>query len=113
VSLVGLFGRSSGEHANPFLAFWEKSITPWRATCYCHMTDKCHGLPITLKHDVVALGIERVRGHCLIMLLDTWIAGSGWQARNAHDHHCNDVPGTENPPSIEQYEMMGSLGNVS
>jgi hypothetical protein len=46
------------------------------------MTDKCHGLPITVKHDLVALGIEGVRGHCLLMmLLDTRLAGSGWCAR--------------------------------
>jgi hypothetical protein len=35
------------------------------------MTDKCHGLPITIKRDLVALGIEGVRRHCLLMLMDT------------------------------------------
>jgi hypothetical protein len=77
------------------------------------MTDKCHGLPNTLKHDLVALGIEGVCSHCLLMLLDTWIAGSIWHALKAHDNHCNHVPGTENSPSIKQHEMIGSLSSVS
>jgi hypothetical protein len=50
------------------------------------MTDKCHGLLITVKHDLVALGIEGVRGHCLLVTLWTHglldLAGvrvkSGW-----------------------------------
>jgi hypothetical protein len=76
------------------------------------MTETYHGLPITLQHDVVALGSAGGCGHCLLMLMDTWIAGSGWRAHNAHDHPCNHVPGTENPPSLKQSKMIGSLRRV-
>jgi hypothetical protein len=60
-----------------------------------------------------SLVIEGICGQCLLMLLDTWIAGSGWRAGNAHDRHCNHVPGSENPPSLKQYDMIGSLRCVS
>jgi hypothetical protein len=75
--------------------------------------DLPHGLPIILKHDLVALGIEGICNHCLLMLLDTWIAGSCWRLRNAHDRHCSHVPGRENPPSLKQHDMIGSLRCVS
>jgi hypothetical protein len=39
------------------------------------MTDKCHGLPITLMHGLLTLYVEGGCGHCEIVLLDTWIAG--------------------------------------
>jgi hypothetical protein len=65
------------------------------------------------EHDLVALDIEGVSYHCLLKLLDTGIAGSGWNARTAHGRHCNHVPGTENPRSLKQYETIGSLRHVS
>jgi hypothetical protein len=33
------------------------------------MTDKCHGLLITLKHDLMALGIEGVCDHSILRQL--------------------------------------------
>jgi hypothetical protein len=65
------------------------------------------------KHDLVALGIEGKCDHCLLMLLYTWTAGSGWHVGNAHDRHCNHVPGSENLPSLKRYDMIGSLRCVS
>jgi hypothetical protein len=72
---------------------------------------QCHGLPITLKQNLV-VGIKGVCGHVLLIVLDTWIVGSGGRARNAHDHHCNHVPGTGNLLSLNQSERIGSLRHV-
>jgi hypothetical protein len=58
---------------------------------------------------ILVVGIQGVCGHILVIVLDTWIVGSGGRARNAHDHHCNHVPGTVNLLSLKQSERIGSL----